>query len=50
MQKKESKNHPEVTTTKNICDITPGNKYTRDVCHQIKKNKGISENHPKSRK
>lgn len=35
---KKDKDHPEVSNIKNICDITPDAKSTRDVCSKVNKN------------
>lgn len=31
------KKHPEVEDLKNICDITPDDKTTKDVCKKVNK-------------
>ncbi|MDI9818389.1 MULTISPECIES: hypothetical protein [unclassified Legionella] len=36
---KDKPNHPEVEDTKNICDIAPNSKLTKDVCDVLKKEK-----------
>ncbi|KTD17039.1 hypothetical protein [Legionella jordanis] len=51
MKKEGKKDHPEVRTTKNICDITPGHKNTRDVCDVVNKQTGKTlQNNDKPKK
>lgn len=39
MKKKSKKEHPEVNDLKNICDITPKNQDTKEVCDKVNKEK-----------
>ncbi|MBA2657842.1 MAG: hypothetical protein H0U70_12810 [Tatlockia sp.] len=37
MKDNDKKDHPEVEDLKNICDISPNDKKTRDICEPLKK-------------
>jgi hypothetical protein len=43
---KRTTEHPEVENMKNICDVSPKTKMTKDVCDRVqKKNPPHSKNH-----
>ena len=44
------KDHPEVANIKNICDVSPNTKITRDVCKKIIKNPADNKTNPGSKK
>jgi len=43
----QKKEHPEVANTKNICDIAPKTKDTKDVCEKINSAKKPPSKKPK---
>ncbi|WP_454780347.1 hypothetical protein [Legionella sp. WA2022007384] len=51
--KKHGKEHPEVTHIEHICDITPNNPHTGEVCDKVNKHKGFKQkikSHQKTKK
>ncbi|MCE0724423.1 MULTISPECIES: hypothetical protein [Legionella] len=50
---KEEKKHPEVADIEHICDITPSNPQTGDVCDKVNKHKDSKQkikSNPKAKK
>lgn len=41
---KENNEHPEVTNIKNICEVLPKTKITKDVCEKINNEKHHAPN------
>ena len=39
MKKTEQKEHPELTDLKNICDIIPNEKTTKNICNTLNTNR-----------
>lgn len=37
MKKNQPKEHPEVKDIKNICEITPKNPQTKNICEKVNK-------------
>ena len=45
----EQKEHPEVADIKNICDVAPKTKITKDVCEKINNEKIDEPNQTKTK-
>ncbi len=39
MKNNEKNDHPEIKEIKNICEVSPTDKKTKDICDALKKNK-----------
>ncbi|KTD40639.1 hypothetical protein [Legionella parisiensis] len=52
-KEKEDNKHPEITDIEHICDITPNNPRTGEVCDKVNKHKDSKQkikSNPKTKK
>lgn len=44
---KKITDHPEVLDIKNICDVSPKDKSTKNICDKIERNNNVTSNSQK---